>query len=96
MLQVKIKFRLKIFNLDFDSQFYLSPSPDYSYCRVLYNDSVWSFNFLQKYSLNQFIYFLIFYFFLFLLQGHRFLGKTHQRNWYETASTGTGYLLPLF
>ena len=51
------------------------------------------FNFLRKYSLNQFLYFLIFYFFLFLFQGHRFLGKTHQRNWYETASTGTGYLL---
>ena len=54
------------------------------------------FNFLRKYSLNQFVYFVIFYFFLFLLQGHRFLGKTHQRNWYETASTGTGYFLPLF
>ena len=49
----------------------------------------------RKYSLNQFVYFLIFYLFLFLLQGHRFLGKTHQRNWYETASTGTGYFLPL-
>ena len=76
IMQVKVKFRLKMFNLDFYSQFYLPPSPDYSYCRVLYNDCVWSF--------------------LFLFQGHRFLGKTHQRNWYETASTGTGYFLPLF
>ena len=53
------------------------------------------FNFLRKYSLNQFVYFLTFYLFLLLLQGHRFLGKTHQRNWYETASKGTGYFLPL-
>ena len=56
------------------------------------------FNFLGKYSLNQFalstfLYFICFC--LFLLQGHRFLGKTHQRIWYENASTGTGHLLLL-
>ena len=44
-------------------------------------------------SLSAFIYFICFC--LFSLQGHRFLGKTHQRIWYENASTGTGHFLLL-